>query len=207
MPMLRHVIRASSIVLLVAAYSAEAWSQTEPPQGSPPHSLSSPQDAEAKKALQTPSGKAGKEEPSSHTPAADTTMVLVNGSLNVPGAPQDTDTVPAKYSKQNAADDKLITLAYTFKRLSSDQRQAIYTALKDEPAVVSPSAQIGDVLPFAVPTHPIPAQLAKDVPVTQSYHFLVSDDRVLLISPVTRIVVGVFTGTTEATTGVGGTVQ
>ena len=61
------------------------------------------------------------------------TVVFVNGTLAVPGAPQHTDTVPAKYSPQNAADDKLITLAYTFKALPDDQRQAIYQALKDEP--------------------------------------------------------------------------
>ena len=44
--------------------------------------------------------------------------VFVNGALAVPGAPANTDTVPAKFSAKNAADDKLITLAYTFKTLT-----------------------------------------------------------------------------------------
>ena len=104
-----------------------------PPQG-PSQSLSDPpQNAEANKAIRTPSGKAGKEEPSSHTPTTtlDDTHVLVNGSLAVPGAPTETETTPAKYSKKNAADDKLITVAYTFKALPNDQRQAIYLALKN----------------------------------------------------------------------------
>ena len=70
----------------------------------------------------------GKEEPSSHA-ASDKpgdNSVFVNGALAVPGAPANTDTVPAKFSEKNANDDKLITLAYTFKLLTDEQRRAIY---------------------------------------------------------------------------------
>ncbi len=204
--MLHRFMRASSIFLLVAAFSAEAWSQAEPAPGSPARSLSSPrQEVEADKAMKTPSGKAGREEPSSHTPTVppNDTMVFVNGTLAVPGAPQDTDTAPAKYSAKNAADDKLITLAYTFKMLPNDQRQAVFQALKDEPPVANLNAEIGTVLAFAIATQVVPDRLAAKVPVTQGYYFAVSDNRVLLIEPANRAVVGVFTGTGEATTGKG----
>jgi len=208
--MLNRILRANSMILLVAATCCGALAQGTPTeQQSPSHPLGSPrQDAEADKAMKTPSGKAGREEPSSHTPTVPPidTMVLVNGALAVPGAPQDTDTTPAKYSEQNAADDKLIILAYTFKLLPDDQRQAIYQTLKDEPAVMSPSAQfaqVGTALPFAVPAQPVPAQLAKQIPAIQGYHFMVSDNSVLLISPVNRAVVGVFSATGDARTGVG----
>jgi hypothetical protein len=63
------------------------------------------------KALQTPSGKTGTEEPSAHVPTEDQ-AVLVNGALNVPGAPKDSQTVPAKYSARNAALDKLPIMAF-----------------------------------------------------------------------------------------------
>ena len=43
------------------------------------------------------------------------------------------DTVPAKLSGKNAADDKLITVAYTFKKLTDEERRAIYQGLKDHP--------------------------------------------------------------------------
>ena len=43
---------------------------------------------------------------------------------------EETDTVPAKFSEQNADDDKLSIAAYTFKLLTEEQRRAIYTALK-----------------------------------------------------------------------------
>src|SRR6478609_6435051 len=77
------------------------------------------------KAQQTPSGKMGKEEPSSHAPSDKPAenSVFVNGALAVPGAPANTDTVPAKFSEQNAADDKLSIAAYTFKLLTEDQRR------------------------------------------------------------------------------------
>ncbi|MGE0035390.1 MAG: hypothetical protein AB7S93_07115 [Xanthobacteraceae bacterium] len=201
--MLHDLMRASSIALLIAA-SPAARAQAEPPQGSPPKSLSSPgREAEAEKAMQTPPGKAGKEEPSSHTPTAPpvNTIVLMNGVLAVPGAPRDTDTTPSKYSAQNAADDKLITLAYTFKTLPNDQRQAIYQALEDQPPVTGLNTQIGTALPFTVATQVVPDRLVARVPATQGFHFAVSGERVLLIAPANRVVVGVFTGDGDATTG------
>jgi hypothetical protein len=209
--MVNALIRASSIALVVAAGSATAWSQAAPTQGAPAESLGGPrQEMQADKAMQTPSGKAGKEEPGSHAPTipATDTMVLVNGSLAVPGAPQDTDTVPAKYSAQNAADDKLITVAYTFKSLPNDQRQAIFQVLKDEQPVANLNAQIGTVLPVTVATRIVPDGLASKVPATEGYHFAVSDNRVLLIAPANRIVVGVFNNTGDAaTTGKGDRVR
>jgi hypothetical protein len=86
------------------------------------------QQPQQENAQQTPSGKAGEEEPSSHAPSAQPQQnaAFVNGALAVPGAPANTDTVPAKYSQKNAADDELITTAYTFKTLSDDERRAIY---------------------------------------------------------------------------------
>src|SRR5882757_6923730 len=83
----------------------------QPPPAAEPQQQQQQQD----KAQQTRSGKMGKEEPSSHAPSdkpADNS-VFVNGALAVPGAPANTDAVPSKYSEKNAADDKLITLAYT----------------------------------------------------------------------------------------------
>lgn len=55
------------------------------------------------------SQQGGKEEPGAHASGANNDAnndaVFVNGKLNVPGAPQDSQTVPAKYSKHNAEID------------------------------------------------------------------------------------------------------
>ena len=86
--------------------------------------------------MKTESGKAGKEEPSSHTPSAPPENApLWNGAPAVPGAKAEGETVPAKFSAKNDADDKLPTWGYTFKHLSAEQRRAIYqTVKKDGPA-------------------------------------------------------------------------
>ena len=96
------------------------------------------QTAEPKKhddAMHSESGKAGKEEPSSHVPSAPpANAALWNGAPAVPGAKAEGQTVPAKFSAKNDADDKLSTWGYTFKHLSDAQRSAIYQAIKKDGA-------------------------------------------------------------------------
>ncbi len=48
------------------------------------------------------SQQGGKEEPSSHASGANKDAVFVDGKLNVPGAPPDSQTVPSKFSERNA---------------------------------------------------------------------------------------------------------
>jgi hypothetical protein len=116
---------------------------------------------------------------------------FVNGALAVPGAPANTDTVPAKFSQKNAADDALITIAYTFKTLSDDQRHAIYDALKGQPSASAAKADVGTELPPSVELRPVPDQLAAQVPETEGYRYAVTQDRVLLAGT-GRVVAGVF---------------
>jgi hypothetical protein len=116
--------------------------------------------------------------------------VFVNGALAVPGAPANTDTVPAKFSAKNAADDKLIIIAYTFKTLADEERRAIYQALKGQPAAAF-NADVGTELPPGVELHSVPNEVAARVPQTRGYRYVVANDRVLLVGT-SRIVVGVF---------------
>jgi Protein of unknown function (DUF1236) len=141
----------------------------------------------------TESGKMGKEEPSSHAPTEKPPQnaVFVDGALAVPGAPADTDTVPAKFSAKNATDDQLVTVGYTFKNLSDEQRRAIYQALKDQPAGPAFNADVGVVVPSSVGLNAMPDEVARRVPQTKDYQYAVADNRVLLVSP-SRIVVAVF---------------
>ena len=186
--MRHHPMRAGAFVLafLGGAIGLAAGQQPPPPADAQQHQQ------QPEKALQTQSGKAGKEEPSAHAPSEKPLQdaVLVNGALAVPGAPTDTDTVPAKFSQKNAADDKLITVAYTFKTLTDEQRRAIYQALKDRPAGPAFNAEVGAVLPPAVELNAMPDEVARRVPQTEGYRYAVADNRVLLVSP-SRIVVGV----------------
>ena len=185
-------LRTGSLVLALLGSTAlgagNAVAQQAPPAAEPQ------QQQQQEKAQQTPSGKMGADEPSSHAPSqkpADNS-VFVNGALAVPGAPENTDTVPAKFSEKNAADDKLSTAAYTFKLLTAEQRGAIYAALKGQPAGPAFNADIGVVLPSSVELRPMPDDLVARVLQTKDYRYAVADNRVLLVSPVTRYVVGVF---------------
>src|SRR5215470_5536178 len=117
--------------------------------------------------------------------------VFVNGALAVPGAPANTDTVPAKFSAKNAADDELITIAYAFKTLTDDERRAVYQALKDQPAGSALNADIGTKMPPGIELQPVPDEVAARVPQTRDYRYAVAKDRVLLVGT-GRIVVGVF---------------
>jgi hypothetical protein len=115
---------------------------------------------------------------------------FVNGALAVPGAPANTDTVPAKFSAKNAADDKLITIAYTFKTLTDEERRAIYQALKGQPAAAF-NADVGTELAPGIELRPVPDEVTARVPQTKGYRFAVANNRVLLVGT-SRIVVGVF---------------
>jgi hypothetical protein len=188
--MRRDLLQTSALALAFLGGLGIAVAQQSPPPGAQPRG----QQEQQEKAQETPSGKAGKEEPSSHAPAAtpQQNAVFVNGMLAVPGAPTDGDTAPAKFSQKNAADDKLIIVAYTFKLLTDEQRQAIYQALKDQPVGSAFNADIGTKLPSSVELHAMPDEVARRVPQTKDYQYAVANNRVLLVSP-TRIVVGVFT--------------
>jgi LTXXQ motif family protein len=132
---------------------------------------------------------AQKQPPPKASPSAN--AVFVNGALAVPGAPANTDTVPAKFSVKNAADDELLTIAYTFKTLTDDERRAIYQSLKDQPAGSAFEADIATKLPPGIELRPVPDEVAARVPQTRDYRYAVAKDRVLLVGT-SRIVAGVF---------------
>jgi hypothetical protein len=109
---MRHCMTFATALMLSATLGvAVAQSQTAAPPaqqnqqqkeqlpGSPEHQQN------VDKALQSESGRAGKQEPLPQTQAND--APLVNGAWNVPGAPKDSQTVPSKFSERNAAIDKL----------------------------------------------------------------------------------------------------
>jgi hypothetical protein len=110
---MRHfVISATALLISATLGVAVAQSQTGTPPGQEnqqdkQQSPGSPQyQHNIDKALESESGRAGKQEPLPQT-KSDDTAPLVNGAWNVPGAPKDSQTVPAKFSERNAAIDKL----------------------------------------------------------------------------------------------------
>jgi hypothetical protein len=192
-----HLRMTTAVLVLVGSASLALAQQAPPPEPQ--------QRTQQEQSQHTPSGKHGKEEPSSHAPTSkpQDDAVLIDGALAVPGAPAHSDTAPAKFSERNAANDKLITVAYALKTLTQDQRRAIYQALKDRASPSAFNADVGTQLPSEVGLQAMPDDLAKQVPQTKDYRYTVAHDRVLLVSPPGRIVVGVFAdgGAADATVG------
>src|SRR6516164_2975139 len=174
------LLRTSALALaFVAGIGLTAAQQPPPP-------ADAQQKGQQEKAQQTQSGQTGAEEPSSHAPSAN--------------PPPNTDTVPAKFSAKNAADDALITVAYTFKTLTDEQRRAIFEALKDQPASAV-NADVATELPPGIELRPVPNEVTARVPQTRDYRYAVGNGRVLLVGT-SRVVVGVF-GDASASVGEG----
>jgi hypothetical protein len=153
--------------------------------------LASPQQkAQQEKAQQTKEGQAGTTEPSSHTPTArpDESWVFENGRLNVPGAPADSQTVPAKFSERNNALDELPTMAFPLP-LTDEQRQRIRAAVSKVPAE-SANTGLAELLPSSVNVRELPPDLTQGIPATRNLGYVRTSDKILLVSPANRIVVG-----------------
>ena len=153
--------------------------------------LASPQQkAEQEKAQHSEEGRAGTTEPSSETPTTkrDESWVFENGRLITPGAPADSQTVPAKFSERNNALDELPTMAFPLP-LTDEQRQRIRAAVSKAP-VERATAQSADLLPSGIDVRELPRELTEQVPAVRNLGYVRTSDRILLVSPPNRIVVG-----------------
>ena len=185
-------------MLLGAGFSAGLAVAQQPAPAAEPQ-----QQQQQEKAQQTPSGQMGKEEPSSHAPSqkpADNS-VFVNGALAVPGAPENTDTVPAKFSDEERRRRQAHHARLHLQAADDEQRRAIYDGLKGQPAGPAFNADVGVELPLSVELRPVPNDVAARVQQTGDYRYAVAADRVLLVSPVNRFVVGVFMDDVQAPKG------
>ena len=123
--------------------------------------------------------------------------IFVDGRLTVPGAP-DGDTVPSNHSARTLADDQLPIAAYATRHLTKDQLQAIRDAVAN-PAEGSGSralggyAEIGAIVPTAAlgGVRQLPPALVQQIPSLAGTAYVISENKVLLVNPRTRVVIGV----------------
>jgi hypothetical protein len=146
---------------------------------------------QGEQAVSTPSGKTGKEEPSAHAPSQNTaqdTAVFVDGKLNVPGAPKDSQTVPAKFSERNDRIDKLPIMAMSL-GLTDAQRRAILDSVKQAAQPVqTTSAKPAEELPANIVVHDL--GVSSSIPEVARLKYVRTPQGVLLIEPSNRVVVG-----------------
>ena len=136
-------------------------------------------------------GHAGVEEPAAKQAPAPATgsAVFVNGTLNVPDAPKDTSTTPAKFSAANARRDEIPTMARG-PALTDAQRKLILEQVKSAGALSVPYAGLTTQLPATTRTQAWPADLVRHVPSLADTNYVALPGKVLLVRPDTSIVVG-----------------
>jgi hypothetical protein len=182
----RHLLQTAVLIFALAGTILPADAQH---QGAvvPPNQSSGP-DAGPKPDGQVPGPNATNPED------ANTSTDGSTFAQPVPGAMPGSATVPSTISERAAAEDKLVITDFTFGHLTQQQRQAIYQALKNKPAGKAFNADVAMVLPPQVTLHPVPSEVAKQVPQTEGYYFTVTADRVLLVAGPNRYVVAVLPG-------------
>jgi len=177
--MRNHIREALLTAALFGSISA-CFAQTPPANAGDVQSAQSPK---------VP-GRDGVEEPTAKQIPAPSAAVFVNGTLNVPNAPNDTSTTPAKFSAANAARDEIPTMAHG-PVLTTAQRQLILDHVKSAGAPLSvPYAGPTTQLPATTRTQAWPADLVQQVPSLGNTTYVALPGKILLVRPDTSIVVG-----------------
>jgi hypothetical protein len=146
--------------------------------------------------------RAGAQEPSSKVQgtAKDEKASFDKGTLSAPGAPTDVDTAPAKFSARTSADDALPIAGYTLRHLTNDQRRAILESVQSDRSAQSQSkadegfATIGGLVPTEIALtkiRPLPDSITRAIPELKTAMFTRADEKLVLINPRTRVVIGV----------------
>jgi hypothetical protein len=189
--MRRPLVTAAILIAFgLSAASAQDNNGASPEASKAPPTSSDQQKGE--QAVGSKSGQNGKEEPGSHSPTPQETKadpVFVNGALNVPGAPADSQTVPAKFSKHNDAIDHIPIMAMAGLSLTDEQKKAIVANVKlaNRP-VQSTAAKVAEELPWTVAVHDL-GPSANDKALA-GLGYVRAQDRILLVDAPNRIVIG-----------------
>jgi hypothetical protein len=184
---------APSLIALSLMLGAASAQQNPAPQESqkPPQSQAPDQQRGADDAIKSDSGKAGTQEPSSATVQDPANQApFVNGAWNVPGAPKDSQTVPAKFSKRNAALDKLPILAWPV-GFTDAQRKTIFDSIRATNApVIKLDAKITEELPSTVQLTDFQPAVKSELSIMNDLKYVRLEDRILLVYAPNGIVVG-----------------
>ncbi|MEA2994256.1 MAG: hypothetical protein QOD40_3176 [Alphaproteobacteria bacterium] len=127
------------------------------------------------------------------TQAVGQDKVFQDGKLAAPGAPQGTQDEPAKFSAKNNADDKTPTMAWP-PALTAEQKQAIYSSISSGQApIVISDAKPADKFNAWAQYQDLPSDVTDKIPFVRDYKYVRLQDKILLINPRERIVVGEIT--------------
>jgi hypothetical protein len=99
-------------------------------------------------------------------------------------------TMPAKFSVENDALDKLPIMGHPLP-LTDAQKRMVYDSLAADSEAETRGITAGpaNILPADVNLHPLPEKLIDQVPALKGYKFAKLTDKIVIVSPPNRIVV------------------
>ena len=123
-----------------------------------------------------------------------------NGAPLEPGGPPGAtgQTMPSTRSSQNAAEDKRIIVSHTL-NLGDEQKQKIAQLMSAQMSAStsgsgsSESLTVGNTLPASVTMLDFPASVNEQMPEMQKYKYVQMPDKLLIVEPNNRVVVGIVT--------------
>ena len=166
---------AAALALLVAATTAPA--QTNQPNS-------------AQQGAQNPGGPSGDTQPAGSEPPHASPGPTGDSGAHAPiGAGP--ETMPAKFDESVAARDRIPIMARPLP-LNDEQKRQIYASVMNNTQVpaTQTTAQPATILPSTVELTPLPSGLTDQIPAVRGYKVVKLPDKVLLVLPESRIVVG-----------------
>lgn len=166
---------AAALALLAAATAAPA--QTNQPNS-------------AQQGAQNPGGPSGDTQPAGSEPQHASPGPTGDSADHAPiGAGP--ETMPAKFDENVAARDRIPIMARPLP-LNDEQKRQIYASVMNNTQVPSTqtTAEPATILPAWVELTPLPSGLADQIPAVRGYKAVKLPDKVLLVVPESRIVVG-----------------
>jgi hypothetical protein len=182
------ISRAFALALLGTALVAmPAFAQTKTKtQAEAEHKAGEP----GKTATEQPGGQKGDTQPSGMEPPHENTGPTGDRTVHAPiGAGP--GTMPAKFDEKVAAQDRIAIMARPVP-LSDEQRRRVYDTIMSNASIpVTPTeARPATILPNAVEMSDLPSGMADEIPAVRGYKFVKLQDKVLLVAPANRVVVG-----------------
>jgi hypothetical protein len=113
---------------------------------------------------------------------------LVNGKLNVVGAPADSQSVPAKFSERNDKIDHTPIMAMRLGLTDEQKRKVVESVKSANQPVQASNAKPAEELAWTVKVHDLGAS-ASDAAL-KSLKYVRTKDRILLVDGPNRVVVG-----------------
>jgi hypothetical protein len=101
------------------------------------------------------------------------------------------ETMPAKFDEEVAARDRIAIMARPLP-LSAEQKQQIYASVmnNDKVPVTQTIAEPATILPAWVEFSELPPGMEDQIPAVRGYKYVKLQDKVLLVIPESRVVVG-----------------